>query len=160
MVASSTFRRCSPRTHVAASQSITHDVKGNMTSIPAVLRPGSDPLALGWDFDNRLTGADVENDSTDDDCKKPERPRALRSPTEAATRRAVAPRRGAGSIASRGTRRGAGDWSHPAVTKPTWLAGVVRRRTANEYDRRVASAGRRPSAPTSRTQFELTISHG
>ena len=50
----------------AASQSITHDVKGNMTSIPAVLRPGSDPLALSWDFDNRLTGADVDNDSTDD----------------------------------------------------------------------------------------------
>ncbi|MCA9139319.1 MAG: hypothetical protein KDB00_21240, partial [Planctomycetales bacterium] len=37
----------------AAGQSITHDVKGNMTSIPAVLRPGSDPLALTWDFDNR-----------------------------------------------------------------------------------------------------------
>jgi len=50
----------------AASQSITHDVKGNMTSIPAVLRPGSDPLALSWDFDNRLTGADVDDDSTDD----------------------------------------------------------------------------------------------
>ena len=34
----------------AASQSITHDVKGNMTSIPAVLRPGSDPLALNLGF--------------------------------------------------------------------------------------------------------------
>ncbi len=50
----------------AASQSITHDVKGNMTSIPAVLRPGSDPLALTWDFDNKLVAADVDNDSSDD----------------------------------------------------------------------------------------------
>ncbi len=50
----------------AASQSITHDIKGNMTSIPAVLRSGSNPLALSWDFDNRLAGADVDNDSTDD----------------------------------------------------------------------------------------------
>ena len=50
----------------AASESITHDVKGNMTSIPAILRSGTDPLAMSWDFDNRLTGADVDNDSTDD----------------------------------------------------------------------------------------------
>ncbi len=50
----------------AASQSITHDVKGNMTTIPAVLRSGSNPLALTWDFDNRLIGADIDNDSTDD----------------------------------------------------------------------------------------------
>ncbi len=50
----------------AASQSITHHIKGNMTSIPAVLRSGSNPLALSWDFDNRLTGADVDNDSVDD----------------------------------------------------------------------------------------------
>ncbi|WP_182869636.1 RHS repeat-associated core domain-containing protein [Stieleria mannarensis] len=50
----------------AASQSVNHDVKGNMTVIPAVLRPGSDPLNLTWDFDNRLSSADVDNDSTDD----------------------------------------------------------------------------------------------
>ncbi|PAY19374.1 hypothetical protein CKO51_10865 [Rhodopirellula sp. SM50] len=37
-----------------------------MTVIPAVLRPGSDPLTLTWDFDNRLVSADVDNDSTDD----------------------------------------------------------------------------------------------
>jgi hypothetical protein len=37
-----------------------------MTSIPAVLRPGSDPLTMTWDFDNRLSSADVDNDSTDD----------------------------------------------------------------------------------------------
>ncbi len=50
----------------AASASISHDVKGNMTVIPAVLRSGSDPLALSWDFDNRLTGVDVDDDSSDD----------------------------------------------------------------------------------------------
>ncbi|MCD0462258.1 RHS repeat-associated core domain-containing protein [Roseiconus lacunae] len=37
-----------------------------MTLIPAVLRPGSDPLALTWDFDNRLSSADVDNDGSDD----------------------------------------------------------------------------------------------
>jgi hypothetical protein len=48
----------------ADSQSLQHDVKGNQTLIPAVLRPGStDPLALTWDFDNRLSSADVDNDS-------------------------------------------------------------------------------------------------
>ena len=46
----------------AANESVTTDVKGNMTSIPAVLRPGSDPLALTWDFDNRMSSADVDND--------------------------------------------------------------------------------------------------
>ncbi len=50
----------------AASASISHDVKGNMTVIPAVLRSGSDPLSLSWDFDNRLTGVDVDDDSSDD----------------------------------------------------------------------------------------------
>ncbi len=49
-----------------ASQAITHDAKGNITSIPAVLRSGSDSLAMSWDFDNRMTGADVDNDGTDD----------------------------------------------------------------------------------------------
>ncbi|QDV45610.1 tRNA3(Ser)-specific nuclease WapA precursor [Stieleria neptunia] len=37
-----------------------------MTVIPVILRPGSDPLTLTWDFDNRLVSADVDNDSTDD----------------------------------------------------------------------------------------------
>ncbi|WP_182870915.1 RHS repeat-associated core domain-containing protein [Stieleria mannarensis] len=50
----------------AASQSVTHGVKGNMTVIPAVLRPGSDPLILSWDLDNRLVSAGVGNNSTDD----------------------------------------------------------------------------------------------
>jgi RHS repeat-associated protein len=50
----------------AAGASVTHDVKGNMTLIPAVLRPSSDPLTMSWDFDNRLVSADVDNDSTAD----------------------------------------------------------------------------------------------
>ena len=61
------------RTHGAAhelltvdSQSVDHDVKGNMTELPAVLRPGSDPLALSWDFDNRLSAADVDDDGIND----------------------------------------------------------------------------------------------
>jgi RHS repeat-associated protein len=50
----------------AAGQNVTTDTKGNMTVIPAVLRPGTDPLALTWDQDNRLSAADVDNDSTYD----------------------------------------------------------------------------------------------
>jgi hypothetical protein len=50
----------------AAGASVSHDVKGNMTLIPAVLRPSSDPLTMSWDFDNRLVSADVDNDSTAD----------------------------------------------------------------------------------------------
>ena len=37
-----------------------------MTSIPAILRSGSDPLTMTWDFDNRLSSADVDNDAIDD----------------------------------------------------------------------------------------------
>lgn len=61
------------RTHGAAHELATaagagaaHDVKGNMTVIPAVLRSSSDPLAMTWDFDNRLISADVDDDSTAD----------------------------------------------------------------------------------------------
>ena len=51
----------------AASQSIQHDVKGNQTAIPAVLRAtGSTSLVMKWDFDNHLASADIDNDSTDD----------------------------------------------------------------------------------------------
>jgi hypothetical protein len=49
-----------------ASQSVTHDTEGNMTLIPAVLRPGSDPLTMKWDFENKLIAADADNDSMDD----------------------------------------------------------------------------------------------
>ena len=50
----------------AAGQNVTTDTKGNMTVIPAVLRPGADPLNLTWDMDNRLASADVDNDSVAD----------------------------------------------------------------------------------------------
>ena len=49
-----------------AGQAATHDTKGNMTSIPAILRPGSNPLAMTWGADNRLSSADIDNDSTAD----------------------------------------------------------------------------------------------
>ncbi|HBJ35329.1 MAG TPA: hypothetical protein DDZ51_11370 [Planctomycetaceae bacterium] len=50
---------------------VTHDAKGNMTLIPAVLRPtnsGLPPTAsrLSWDFENKLIAADTDNDITDD----------------------------------------------------------------------------------------------
>ena len=50
----------------AAGEAISTDTRGNMTSIPAVLRPGGDPLNLTWDFDNRMSSADIDNDGTDD----------------------------------------------------------------------------------------------
>ena len=50
----------------AASQSVEHDPKGNMTLIPPVLRPGSDPLKLKWDFDDKLRAADTNDSGTDD----------------------------------------------------------------------------------------------
>lgn len=43
-----------------ASQSVTHDAKGNMTLTPAVLRPGSDPLKIKWDFEIKLIATDTE----------------------------------------------------------------------------------------------------
>ncbi|MFG0262106.1 MAG: RHS repeat-associated core domain-containing protein [Novipirellula sp. JB048] len=53
----------------AAGQAVQHDAKGNQTSIPAVLRVSpspSLPLSLHWDFENKLRGADVDGDATDD----------------------------------------------------------------------------------------------
>ena len=38
----------------ADSQSVTHDVKGNMTLIPAALRPDGNALSLVWDQDLSL----------------------------------------------------------------------------------------------------------
>ncbi|PNY36503.1 hypothetical protein C2E31_12985, partial [Rhodopirellula baltica] len=50
----------------AAGQAVNHDAKGNQTLIPAILRPGSDPLSMAWDFENKLVSADVDNDSVAD----------------------------------------------------------------------------------------------
>jgi RHS repeat-associated protein len=53
-----------------AGQAVQRDVKGNMTLIPANLRPTTSgtpqPLSMSWDFDNRLVSADTNNDSTAD----------------------------------------------------------------------------------------------
>ena len=48
----------------AAGQSVTTDVKGNITLIPAVLRTNAQALATTWDFDNRMVTADVGNNSS------------------------------------------------------------------------------------------------
>jgi RHS repeat-associated protein len=50
----------------AGGDSVTHDVNGNMTLIPAALRPSTSSLALAWDMDNRMSTADVGNDSSVD----------------------------------------------------------------------------------------------
>jgi len=54
----------------AATQTVTHDAKGNMTLIPASLRGSSQtptqPLKMKWDFENKLLAADTNNDNTDD----------------------------------------------------------------------------------------------
>jgi RHS repeat-associated protein len=66
---STTQNRTHGPTHellTAGGSSVSTDVKGNMTSIPANLRDSSDPLALNWDFDNRMKSADTDNDSTAD----------------------------------------------------------------------------------------------
>ena len=66
------------RTHGLAHELLTvdtkpvnHDPKGNQVSIPAILRSqsptaNSHPLALAWDFDNRLASADTNDDGIDD----------------------------------------------------------------------------------------------
>ncbi len=43
-----------------STQNVTHDVKGNMTSIPANLSSNATPLALTWDFDNQMKSADID----------------------------------------------------------------------------------------------------
>jgi RHS repeat-associated protein len=50
----------------AAGESLTYDAKGNMTLIPLSLRPGSDPLTMSWDFNNKLRGADTDDDGIED----------------------------------------------------------------------------------------------
>ena len=49
-----------------AGQALQHDAQGNQTMVPAVLRPGSDPLAMKWDFENKLMGADTDADGIHD----------------------------------------------------------------------------------------------
>jgi len=51
---------------VGGGQNVTTDVKGNITLIPSVLRLNSSSLLLNWDMDNRLSTADVGNNSSVD----------------------------------------------------------------------------------------------
>ena len=41
------------------TQTIDHDVKGNTTIVPSLLRPDNSDLVLNWDFDNRLHASAV-----------------------------------------------------------------------------------------------------
>jgi hypothetical protein len=50
----------------AGGSSVSTDVKGNITLIPAALCPNSTSLLLNWDFDNRLNTADIGNNSSND----------------------------------------------------------------------------------------------
>ncbi|TWT84857.1 tRNA3(Ser)-specific nuclease WapA precursor [Planctomycetes bacterium CA13] len=50
----------------AAGQAVQHDAKGNQTLLPTSLSPLATSLSLHWDFENKLLGADVDNDGSDD----------------------------------------------------------------------------------------------
>ena len=52
----------------AGGSSVVTDVRGNMTSIPATLRPAGATTALlmSWDFDNKLASADIDANGTAD----------------------------------------------------------------------------------------------
>ncbi|MFM8217095.1 MAG: RHS repeat-associated core domain-containing protein, partial [Pirellula sp.] len=52
----------------AGGSSVVTDVKGNITSIPATLRPAgaTTALLLSWDFDNKLASADIDANGTAD----------------------------------------------------------------------------------------------
>jgi RHS repeat-associated protein len=50
----------------AAGESLTYDAEGNMTLIPLALRSGSNPLTMSWDFNNKLRGADTDDDGIED----------------------------------------------------------------------------------------------
>ena len=47
----------------AANEVVTTDVKGNMTLIPAVLRPDTSALSLIWDQDNRMSSVTVDGNT-------------------------------------------------------------------------------------------------
>ena len=62
--ASTQVRTHSPANEIltAATDDVLHDPKGNTTLIPPVLRTGSNPLKIKWDFDNKLHAADTDDD--------------------------------------------------------------------------------------------------
>ncbi len=50
------------------TNTVQHDAKGNVTFIPAALREAgvADDMTLNWDFDNRLSSADIGSDGSID----------------------------------------------------------------------------------------------
>jgi RHS repeat-associated protein len=50
----------------AAGQNVSSDVKGNIAVLPLSLTNNSSPLALGYDFDNKLNSADTDNNGSAD----------------------------------------------------------------------------------------------
>ena len=50
----------------AGGAAASHDVKGNVTLIPASLRSNASALGLVWDMDNRLSTADIGDDGSVD----------------------------------------------------------------------------------------------
>lgn len=49
-----------------AGQAVQHDAKGNQTLLPSSLSPLATSRSLSRDFENKLIGADTDNDGTDD----------------------------------------------------------------------------------------------
>ncbi len=50
----------------SGGQSVTTDVKGNQTVLPSSLTTQSSPLALTWDYDNKLKSSDIDNNGSAD----------------------------------------------------------------------------------------------
>ncbi len=50
----------------AGGQTVTTDVKGNQTALPALLSTSGVQLGLNWDFDNKLKSADSDNNGSAD----------------------------------------------------------------------------------------------
>ncbi|AMV31579.1 tRNA3(Ser)-specific nuclease WapA precursor [Pirellula sp. SH-Sr6A] len=50
----------------AGGQNVTTDVKGNITLLPTTLTTSGVAMAIGYDFDNKLKSADVDNNGSND----------------------------------------------------------------------------------------------
>jgi RHS repeat-associated protein len=50
----------------AGGQNVTTDVKGNITLLPTTLTTSGVAMAVGYDFDNKLKSADVDNNGSND----------------------------------------------------------------------------------------------
>ncbi len=50
----------------AGGQNVTTDVKGNITLLPTTLTTSGVAMAVGYDFDNKLKSADIDNNGSND----------------------------------------------------------------------------------------------